>query len=66
MEIPAEPEEQVVFSDEDPSSNWEDYTYEVWEHPQVTALYSPWQQPSGQPGRCHRTARGLPPGTMRR
>lgn len=47
MEIPAEPEEQVVFSDEDPSSNWEDYTYEVWEHPQVTALYSPWQQLAG-------------------
>ena len=47
MEVPAEPEEQVVFSDENPSSNWEDYTYEAWEHPQVTALYSPWQQLAG-------------------
>jgi hypothetical protein len=44
MEVPAEPEAQVVFGDEDPSSKWQDYAYELHDHPQVTALYSPWQQ----------------------
>ena len=44
MEIPAEPEAQLVFGDEDPSSKWQDYAYELYDHSEVTALYSPWQQ----------------------
>jgi hypothetical protein len=44
FETPAEPDAQVVFSDEAPSSDWDDHAYELHDHPQVTALYSPWQQ----------------------
>lgn len=44
MHVPAEPDEQLIFSDEDPSRAWSDYEYEVDGHPHVSALYTPWQQ----------------------
>ncbi len=44
MRVPAELHDQMVFSDEDPSSTWSDYEYELDGHPHVTALYTPWQQ----------------------
>ena len=44
MQVPAEPDEQMVFSDEDSSRTWSDYSYELHGYPHVTALYTPWQQ----------------------
>jgi hypothetical protein len=43
IQVPAEPDEQMAFSDEDPSALWDDYAFELDGHPHVTALYSPWQ-----------------------
>jgi len=44
MCVPAESAEQMIFSDEDPSSRWSDYEYELHGHANVSALYTPWQQ----------------------
>ncbi len=44
MRVPTELDEQMVFTDEDPSSAWADYEFELHGHPHVAALYSPWQQ----------------------
>lgn len=43
-QVPAESADQMVFSDEDPSSSWSDYEYELHGHAEVTALYTYWQQ----------------------
>jgi hypothetical protein len=44
MRAPAESAEEMTFSDEDPSSTWSDYEYELHGHANVSALYTPWQQ----------------------
>jgi hypothetical protein len=44
MVVPAESSEQMIFTDEDPGSAWGNYEYELHGHPNVTALYTPWQQ----------------------
>jgi hypothetical protein len=43
MQIPAEPGEQMSFSDEQPSTAWENHAYELHGRPHVSALYSHWQ-----------------------
>jgi hypothetical protein len=43
MQVPSEPVEQMVFSDEEPSDNWAEYEFELDGHAHVNALYSQWQ-----------------------
>src|ERR1039458_7530667 len=37
------PVEGIVFREEEGFHPWEEYAYERWEYPHVTALYSEWQ-----------------------
>lgn len=41
---PSEPAEQLTFTDEEADKPWSHYEYELHDHPQVSALYTPWQQ----------------------
>ncbi len=41
MCVSAESAEEMTFSDEDPSSRWSDYEYELHGHANVSALYTP-------------------------
>lgn len=41
---PAEPAERLVFSDEDQSTSWDDFAFDLHGSAEVVALYSPWQQ----------------------
>lgn len=36
-------EPNMAFREEQPHAPWSDYAWEAWGHPQITALYSPWQ-----------------------
>ncbi len=36
-------EPNMAFRDEQPHAPWSTYQWEAWGHPQITALYSPWQ-----------------------
>lgn len=33
----------MVFREEQPHAPWATYEWMAWGHPQITALYSPWQ-----------------------
>ncbi len=36
-------EPNMAFREEQPHAPWSTYEWEAWGHPQITALYSPWQ-----------------------
>ncbi len=40
---PPVPAEDLTFREETASRPWSDYAWEAWGHPEVSALYSPWQ-----------------------